>query len=102
MSTMSIYRLYREDGALLYIGASFEPKRRSRDHRRKIWGHEIARVEIEENSYEHREALAREHDAIFREQPIHNVASKNGLTADQMARKAGADAAHDLAKERAA
>ena len=87
---MRIYRLYGSDDSLLYIGASSDVPRRVREHRRKHWGASIARVESC-GPFEHLEALAREHDAIFREQPRHNIASKNGLTADQMARAKGAE-----------
>lgn len=77
---MRIYRLYGSDDSLLYIGASSDVPRRVREHRRKHWGASIARVESC-GPFEHLEALAHEHDAIFREQPRHNIASKNGLTA---------------------
>lgn len=87
---MNIYRLYGHDCALLYIGVSSDVSTRVEDHRRKSWGSAIARVETE-GPYDYLDALAREHQAIYREQPIHNIASKNGLTADQMARAAAAE-----------
>jgi hypothetical protein len=42
-----VYRLYAADGALLYVGSSFDPDARYNHHRRQPWGFEIARRTID-------------------------------------------------------
>lgn len=43
----AIYRLFDEEGELLYVGVSNDPYRRLRDHRRKFWGKVVASVTVE-------------------------------------------------------
>jgi len=69
-----LYRLYAEDGELLYVGITRHPERRLRSHEAsKSWWPEVAVREI--RSYRTREDAARaEHAAIVRENPRYNVA----------------------------
>jgi predicted GIY-YIG superfamily endonuclease len=69
-----LYRLYAEDGELLYVGITEHPERRLRHHAlKKEWWPEVARQEV--RSYQTRADAARaEHAAITRENPRYNVA----------------------------
>lgn len=70
----AVYRLYDDEGTLLYVGASYNPDRRCEEHRRKPWGARIARRT--EAWYPSREeAFEVERDAIWKEGPLHNQAS---------------------------
>ena len=42
-----VYRIFDEDGVLLYVGQSINPEARLKDHRRKPWGHLIATWTLE-------------------------------------------------------
>ncbi|THA82748.1 GIY-YIG nuclease family protein [Streptomyces sp. A0592] len=65
----SVYRLYDAAGYLLYIGASNDPTRRWREHRKEMfWWREVDRHERQWFPTE-READAAERAAIFIEQP---------------------------------
>ena len=72
----TLYRHFDEWGDLLYVGISLSPIARLRQHRRSAhWMEEIVRVEIEWHP-SRREALAREREAIEREDPKHNIDGK--------------------------
>lgn len=69
-----LYRFYRADGALLYVGITRHLDRRFQQHARsKPWWHEVARTQAD--TYASRRAAARaEHAAITGENPVHNKA----------------------------
>lgn len=67
----AVYRLFAIDGALLYIGASHDPKERLGRHKDRAWGHEIARMKVTWFP-DRRTALYREAVAISKESPRHN------------------------------
>ncbi len=67
----AVYRLFDADGALLYVGASHDPKERLGRHKDRAWGHEIARVKVAWFP-NRRTALHREAVAISKESPRHN------------------------------
>lgn len=96
----SVYALVNADGEVIYIGCSITPAERLAAHRRKSWGEEIARMEIL-GEWPRGEAEAIEHEAIYQRQPRHNVASKDGLTAVEYARKRAAEV-RDLDKAKGA
>lgn len=67
----AVYRLYDTEGALLYVGSSFDPDRRLVDHRRKAWGRLIARRTVEWHP-DRDAADAAESRAIETEHPQYN------------------------------
>lgn len=68
-----VYRLYDEDGALLYVGISNQVRRRVMHHRsHKPWGHLVAGATIERFMCR-ADAQAAEWEAIQRENPKHNI-----------------------------
>lgn len=79
-----VYYLWDYRGSLLYIGCSMTPGERVKAHRRKPWGPDIYRVTTTD-SMPMRDAYAFEHEEIFKRKPRHNIASKNGLLAHEMA-----------------
>jgi excinuclease UvrABC nuclease subunit len=68
-----VYRMYDEDGRLLYIGVTCSMKRRLYAHRKATpWFHEIAC--LTSVPFEHRRAaFEAEAAAIRAEQPLYNV-----------------------------
>lgn len=71
----AVYRLYDADGALLYIGSSYDPDARYKTHREKWWGHEIARRAVEWRP-DRATAYKEEAAAILRENPKRNQYGK--------------------------
>jgi predicted GIY-YIG superfamily endonuclease len=72
MTTHYVYRLYSEDGVLLYIGMTNNADSRVRVHRnQQFWGAQIARVETEEHPGREVAAQA-ERLAIDAEKPAYN------------------------------
>jgi predicted DNA-binding transcriptional regulator AlpA len=67
----AVYRLYAADGSLLYIGSSYNPERRYRDHYSKPWWPLVAR-RVEEWHPSKDDAYAAEMKAIAAEGPAHN------------------------------
>lgn len=68
-----MYRLFAPDGALLYIGSSYDPDKRCEVHRRSPWWREVGR-RTEEWFPNRSLAYAAETKAIWREKPRLNVA----------------------------
>lgn len=67
-----VYRLYGEDGALLYVGMTTNPLGRIPQHKRKPWGPQIASQTVE--WHPNREAAkAAERSAIHHENPAYNL-----------------------------
>ena len=69
----AVYRLYDSEGALLYIGSSFDPEKRCEAHRSTPWWREVGQ-RTEEWFPNRSLAYAAETKAIRREKPKHNVA----------------------------
>jgi hypothetical protein len=71
-----LYRLFDEDGQLLYVGMSCDVWRRQADHRnRSDWYELVVRTEVE--SYPSRyKALLAEREAIQTENPIYNAVGR--------------------------
>src|SRR5215204_4079709 len=83
-----VYYLRNAAGQYLYIGMSSNIKARLRAHRYdRRWRHELARVDVSEEM-PRAEAEEFERREIFRLQPLHNIADKNGLTTQQIANAA--------------
>lgn len=68
-----LYRLYAEDGTLLYVGVTQCGQERFAEHRKsKPWWPQVASHTIQ--VYESRtDVLLAERHAIYREKPLHNV-----------------------------
>ncbi|MET7728482.1 hypothetical protein [Streptomyces mirabilis] len=68
----AVYRLWAGDGALLYVGSSYDPEERCKQHRpRPWWPRATGRTD---EWYDTRaEAFAAEYTAIWREDPQCNV-----------------------------
>lgn len=68
----ALYRLFDQEGRLLYVGVAFDPQKRWKDHVVfKSWWPDVARKDIE--WYETRTAaLAVETQAIHSEKPLYN------------------------------
>lgn len=76
-----LYRLYRRDGTLLYIGIGYDPSVRIASHRRKSWGADIDPAKTTVDWHEDRdEAETAELLAVRTEKPLHNIvtADENG------------------------
>ena len=71
-----LYRMYDEDGALLYVGISFSAASRAAQHRKaQPWWPQMSRIDVEQ--FDSRdEALVAETTAIREEIPLYNVAGK--------------------------
>ncbi|MGW2371730.1 GIY-YIG nuclease family protein [Kitasatospora sp. NPDC001683] len=70
----ALYRCYDEDGWLLYIGTSLDPKRRFREHAKWFgWWPAVAQIEVEWLPCGLPESKRTEYAAIHREQPACNV-----------------------------
>jgi predicted GIY-YIG superfamily endonuclease len=76
----ALYRLFRSDGLLLYVGISFNPLTRLRQHRRtKAWWSDVCATKTVVEWHRSRAAAeAAEMAAIRREKPLHNI-----VTSDQ-------------------
>jgi hypothetical protein len=68
----AVYRLWAEDGALLYVGSSYDPEARCKQHRSSPWWPRVAR-RTDEWHGTRAEAFAAEYTAIWREDPEANV-----------------------------
>ncbi len=69
----AVYRIYRADGILLYIGMSSDPEYRIRRHRtEQSWGGEIATWTVEWHD-DRRTALRAEQPAIDTELPCYGM-----------------------------
>lgn len=70
----AVYRLFGEDGALLYIGSSYAPEARDGAHRQHAsWGKLVAR-RTDEWHDSRGAAYDAESRAITAEEPVHNTA----------------------------
>lgn len=65
----TVYRMYDEQGALLYIGRSLRWWTRVGNHREKDWWGEVTRIEMEHVE----DSRTAEREAIHAEHPRHNV-----------------------------
>lgn len=71
-----VYRIWGEDGSLLYVGTSATPLTRIAAHRSRDWWTLVARIEIK--SYESAaEARQAEYAAIRLERPIFNLSGRH-------------------------
>ncbi|MFC7791342.1 GIY-YIG nuclease family protein [Streptomyces cinereoruber] len=68
----AVYRLWAEDGTLLYIGSAYNPEERAKAHRHKEWGHLVAR-QADDWHATREHAYDAEIRAIVREKPAHNL-----------------------------
>jgi hypothetical protein len=68
-----VYRLFDADDRLLYVGISCMPGMRVSAHKRRRWGHLIARVEAGESYPTEAEARTAEKRAIETEDPTFNI-----------------------------
>ncbi len=70
----TLYRLYAEDGTLLYVGVSCTRMHRFKQHAgEKSWWHSVSTIKLEHHP-NHAVALDAEARAILAEQPLHNRA----------------------------
>jgi hypothetical protein len=68
----TVYRFYDAAGVLLYVGSTWRPHMRWRQHQSKPWFPEVTDVRVEQ--FSDLEAMREaERQAIHREQPRHNV-----------------------------
>lgn len=75
-----VYRLFNQDGSVIYIGSTGNLKQRLSAHRRdKSWWPEVDRVETEAHP-DRDSAYAAEDAAILAEKPRHNARSRVGST----------------------
>ncbi|MFI5831065.1 helix-turn-helix domain-containing protein [Streptomyces sp. NPDC051578] len=77
-----LYRLFAEDGRLLYIGISHSARFRLMQHVRKPWWPDVARKEMERHP-NRATALRAERVAIQKERPIWNVQARPALTSEE-------------------
>jgi predicted GIY-YIG superfamily endonuclease len=70
----AVYRLYDAAGALLYIGSSYDPEKRFRDHHRTAWWPRVRRSEQEWHP-SRAKAYEVEAAAIWAERPEYNLKS---------------------------
>jgi len=69
----TLYRIFGEDGELLYIGKSINGAARIRDHQReKYWWPQVRTIIIEHFS-DNEELLIAEESAIRNEYPLYNI-----------------------------
>ncbi|MFC8885850.1 hypothetical protein ACFT54_09845 [Streptomyces cinereoruber] len=68
----AVYRLWAEDGSLLYIGSAYNPEGRCKGHQSKPWWPLVA-SRTDEWHATREAAYAAEREAIPRESPAHNV-----------------------------
>ncbi|GGM52466.1 hypothetical protein ACFFX1_55555 [Dactylosporangium sucinum] len=70
----ALYRLFRSDGGLLYIGIGYGPAVRIASHRRKPWGSDIDITRTAITWFDDRDgAETAELRAIRDEKPLHNI-----------------------------
>jgi predicted GIY-YIG superfamily endonuclease len=70
--TCYVYRLFRQNGRLLYVGSAFDPSVRINQHRQTPWGYQIHHAHVRE--YDTEEAAREvERKAIREEKPLRNV-----------------------------
>jgi predicted GIY-YIG superfamily endonuclease len=67
----AVYRLFTEDGTLLYIGSAYDPDHRCASHRKKVWWPQVAR-RTEEWHPSRGAAYSAEMAAIASEGAVHN------------------------------
>jgi predicted GIY-YIG superfamily endonuclease len=74
----TLYRLFSDDGALLYVGIAGNPGRRFEQHRKdKPWWGQVAEIKLE-HFQTRTAALTAETAAIKAERPRHNVVGNRG------------------------
>lgn len=97
-----VYRMYDEDGRLLYVGISRTMARRlTEHHREQPWAHEIASVAGKR--YTSREAArAAEIEAIRTEGPAYNIQDRDKKADAQREREALWDAMSEEDRQEAA
>ena len=67
-----VYRCFRADGTVLYIGVTSQPEVRFRQHMdSKPWWPEVDRIEVGPR-VPREEAVAAERQAIYEQRPLHN------------------------------
>lgn len=89
-----VYRLYDQDGALLYVGATSSIGSRLTQHGSKDWWSEVRGIEVEHYA-NMREALDAEREVIEATQPKHNGTYTDKYDAGgHKARKRRQDEAH--------
>lgn len=77
-SPTTLYRLFDDEGDLLYVGIAGNPGRRFEQHRSdKPWWGEVSGLTLEHHP-DRAAALAAELKAIRSENPRHNIAGRNG------------------------
>jgi len=73
----AVYRLYADDGALLYIGSAYDPEERCKAHQGAKWWPKVARRTVEWLPHRGR-AYAEEMKAIATEGARHNAMGAPG------------------------
>jgi len=76
----AVYRLYDEEGTLLYIGSAYDPAQRSKKHREKPWWPQVARREDEWHP-SREAAYVAETEALKEGLPVGNKISGPGAVA---------------------
>ncbi|WP_393075190.1 sigma factor-like helix-turn-helix DNA-binding protein [Streptomyces sp. LN704] len=76
----AVYRLFAEDGTLLYIGSAYDPKVRAKKHREKPWWPQVVRQEHEWHPTREAAYVA-ETEAIEQARPPGNRISGPGAVA---------------------
>lgn len=67
-----VYRVFAADGSLVYVGCSYNPEKRMREHKyTSRWWHLLDRVKLS-GPYNYETARRLEYEAIRTEDPSHN------------------------------
>lgn len=83
-----VYRMFAEDGTLLYIGASSNVKARIKNHylSRSWVGEQVVGLTISEPYSTQAECYAAEREAIMAENPVHNKVGRGSRVAKREAK----------------
>ena len=91
----TVYRMYAEDGTVLYVGCTSDIGRRTAQHSSgREWFGEIVRIEVEHYA-DRSSAVARESELITALDPKHQVSFNNRSLNGWERRRRERDAAHD-------
>lgn len=83
----SVYHLYDEDGALLYVGMASDVKRRVAVHRRRQpWGRRVASVAVMFGPASYYAAMWEERRQICDLEPLHNIHYNAGRVPAEVSR----------------